>query len=100
MTALPAPRALAALPLLAWLQACVFVPHTTQAYDADCRIVSRRMEMQAVQVATIQGCSNSGCGILLAAAGATAVASAVISGSIVIAGNVVYWLEEQGRCQR
>jgi hypothetical protein len=38
--------------------------------------------------------------VLLAAAGATAEASAVISGSIVIVGNVVYWFEKQGRCLR
>jgi hypothetical protein len=37
---------------------------------------------------------------LLVAAGATAAASAVISGSIVVAGNVVYWFEKQGRCVR
>ncbi|HIV73382.1 MAG TPA: hypothetical protein H9903_20785 [Candidatus Aquabacterium excrementipullorum] len=93
----PAAWMMAALPLL---PACVFVPRTTQVYDPECRIVSQKMEMQPVQVASIHACRDSGCGVLLAAAGATAVASAVISGSIVIVGNVVYWLEKQGRCER
>lgn len=86
------------LPLL--LQACVLVPRTTEVYDADCQVMSRQMNLAPVQIASIQGCSNSGCAVLLAAAGATAAASAVVSGSIVIVGNAVYWLEKQGRCQR
>jgi aconitase A len=97
-------RGLAALvltPLLASLvSACIYVPRTTEVYDADCRVHSRRMDLQPVQLAAIQSCSNSGCASLLVAAGATAAASAVISGSIVIVGNVVYWFEKQGACRR
>lgn len=58
------------------------------------------MALEPVQIAAIQGCSNSGCVALLVAAGATAAASAVISGSIVVVGNVAYWFEKQGRCKR
>ena len=36
----------------------------------------------------------------MVSAGATAAASAIVSGSIVIVGNVVYWFEKQGRCLR
>jgi hypothetical protein len=79
---------------------CVMVPQTVHRYDPQCRTMARSMELQAVQLAWIQGCSNEGCAVLLAAAGATAAASAVISGSIVIVGNVVYWLENEGRCHR
>ncbi|WP_198349242.1 MULTISPECIES: hypothetical protein [Ramlibacter] len=82
------------------LQACVFVPRTAEVYDADCQIAARRMQLEAIQIASISGCNNEGCALLLAAAGATAAASAVVSGSIVVAGNAVYWLEKQGRCVR
>jgi hypothetical protein len=82
------------------LAACVYVPRTTEKYDADCRVVTRQMEMQPVQIAAITGCSNQGCAAALAVAGATAAASAVVSGSIVIVGNVVYWFEKQGSCNR
>lgn len=93
------------VPLLACLvaqllQACVYVPRTTEVYDSDCRITARHMTLQPVQLYAMLGCSNDGCAALLVAAGATAAASAVISGSIVITGNVVYWLEKQGRCNR
>lgn len=82
------------------LAACVLVPHTVHGWDPECRVEVRHMELQPVQIASIQHCANDGCLVLLAAAGATAAASAVISGSISIVGNVVYWLERQGSCQR
>jgi hypothetical protein len=36
---------------------------------------------------------------LLVAAGVVAAASAVVSGSIAVVGNVVYWIEQQGQCK-
>lgn len=85
------------LPLL---QACIVVPVTTHVYDEGCKIMSKQMELETVQIVAIQGCTNKDCVAVLAAASASVVASAVISGSIVVVGNVVYWFEKQGRCQR
>ncbi len=82
------------------LAGCVMVPRTTETYDPDCRITTRQMELQPVQIGSLMGCHNQGCAALLVAAGATAAASTVISGSIVIVGNVVYWFEKQGRCNK
>ena len=81
------------------LAGCVVVPRTVHRYDPECRVAVRTMELQPVQVASLGGCSNHGCAVLLAAAGATAAASVVVSGSIVVVGNVVYWLERQGQCR-
>lgn len=94
------PLHLCAGALAAALSACVVVPRTVVHYDTECHIVARQMTLQAVQVASIAGCSNSGCAALLAAAGATAAASLVVSGTIAVVGNVVYWLEKQGDCVR
>lgn len=80
-------------------QACVVVPRTFEVYDPDCHVVSRQMDLQAVQIVTIQGCANDGCAAMVVAAAATVTASAIISGSIVVVGNVVYWFEKQGRCK-
>lgn len=91
-------RPAAALCLAAAGAGCVMVPRTTETYDPECRIRTRQMELQPVQIGSLMGCHNEGCAMLLVAAGATAAASAVVSGSIVIAGNVVYWFEKQGRC--
>ena len=82
------------------LGACVVVPRTVVGYDPECHVMARHMTLQPLQIASIAGCRNSGCGALLAAAGATAAASLVVSGSIAVVGNVVYWLEKQGDCAR
>jgi predicted small integral membrane protein len=82
----------------ALLSACVVVPITIASYDPDCRVVTHHMELQAIQVATISGCSNQGCAaMVIAATGVTAV-SAIISGSIVVIGNVGYWAERRAGC--
>lgn len=86
--------------LLLILQGCVYVPVTTEVYDPDCRIIARHMAMQPVQLAGFVSCRGSECGAQLVFLGATAAASAVVSGSVVIVGNVVYWFEKQGRCMR
>lgn len=82
------------------LQGCVFVPVTTEVYDPGCRIQSKSMTLQAVQVAALGNCRGNECAAALAFYGATGAASAVVSGSIVIVGNVVYWFEKQGNCNR
>lgn len=92
--------AIFAMVAAALLQACVYVPVTKEVYDADCRIVSKQMELQPVQIAAINHCRHDECVAILAAATATAAASAVVSGSIVVVGNVAYWFEKQGRCNR
>jgi hypothetical protein len=80
------------------LQACVMVPVTKLRYAEECRTVVKQMTMEPVQLASIGGCSNEGCVTLVALAGVTAAASAVVSGSVAVVGNVVYWLERGGRC--
>jgi hypothetical protein len=80
------------------LSACVMVPRTVQRHDPACGIVARQMTLQAVQIASISGCSNQGCATFVAIAAVTGLASTVISGSIVLVGNVVYWLERRGQC--
>ncbi len=89
-----------ALAMLLGLQACVVVPRTTEFYDADCHITTRQMRLETVQIGVLGRCSNVGCATALVVIGATAAATAVVSGSIVVVGNVVYWLEKQGRCVR
>ena len=82
------------------LQACVFLPSTIEFYDPECQILAKHMTLQEVQVAAIGGCQNQACVAMILAVGATAAASAIVSGSIVIAGNMVYWLERQSNCRR
>jgi len=80
------------------LGGCLYLPRTTEVYDAQCNVTARHMTMDLYQIGAIGRCQGQRCAELLVAAGAVAAASAVVSGSIVVTGNVVYWFEKQGRC--
>jgi len=88
-----------ALLLTALLGGCVFVPKTQTTYDAQCSIQRREMTLDVVTGGgNFGGCNGKECAILLAAVGAVAATSLVVSTSIVIVGNTVYWLERRGHC--
>jgi hypothetical protein len=95
-------RAAAALAGLALvlLQACVFAPRTISIYDPDCQITSRQMILQASEMPVMGRCRGEECGAMLVIFGAVSAASAVVSGSIVVVGNVVYWFEKQNQCRK
>lgn len=88
----------AALVLSLLLSSCVVVPVTREVVDPNCRTVTREVALAAAYVGGFQRCGGEDCAALLAALGVVAVASAVVSGSIALVGNVVYWFERQGRC--
>lgn len=79
---------------------CVIVPVQTQAYDPDCQVVSRHIELQPVVLGQIRQCSGQGCEVLVLAALGVTAASAVVSGSIAVIGNVAYWAERRASCLR
>ncbi len=81
-----------------FISGCIYLPQTSTTYNAECAIDERHMTLEGRQVAEIAGCSNEGCAALLAAVGVVSAATAVVSGSVVVAGNAVYWLEKKGQC--
>lgn len=89
---------LAALLACVFVHGCIFVPRTTTAYDEECKIETKRMTLRPEQVGALGSCGGRECVAALAAFGVIAAASAVVSGSIVVVGNVVYWIEKQGKC--
>lgn len=103
MTRRPVPSSLAAIASTALAGAlatgCVVLPATLDVYEPECRAVSHHMVLQTVQIAEINHCANQGCEALVIAAAATAAASAIVSGSIVIVGNAAYWIERQSNCR-
>lgn len=84
--------------LLLLLGACIAVPRTEVVYDPDCRIQFRQMRLDMQSGDPGVSCRGQDCLAWLALVGAISAASVVISGSIVIVGNSIYWLEKQGRC--
>ena len=90
-------RTLLIVPTLA---GCIVLPQTEIVYDPDCKMHTRQVTLQAAYIGGFQRCAGDGCVAMLAAAGFVTAASLVVSGSIAIVGNVVYWAERQGRCLR
>jgi hypothetical protein len=94
-------RLVSVFTLLALLNACVVVPQVHERYDADCRMLRRQITLEAAYVGGVpRYCVGDGCAIYLAAAGLVTAASVVVSGSIAIVGNALYWTEEQRQCGR
>jgi len=95
-----AARTLGGAVVSAALAGCIVVPQIREVYDPECRLMTRQMTLEAAYVGGFQRCAGEGCLALLSAAGAVTAVSAVVSGSIALVGNVVYWFERQGQCLR
>jgi hypothetical protein len=93
-------RGLLCLASVLALQACVVVPQTRETYDAECRTMKREMTLETAVLGTFQSCQGDACKAMLVATGAVTAATAVVSGSIAMVGNIVYWFERQGGCTR
>jgi len=80
---------------------CVVVPVTRDSYDDDCKFATHHMELTTVQVQGVYGCQRDGYSIsplcVLGAVGLATV-STVVSGSVVVVGNVAYWTERKAAC--
>ena len=77
------------------LSACVYAPVVDRYEDASasCRTYTKSMSLKEHPMSG--NCTDNSClgGAIVVTAG-----SLLISGSIVLAGNIVHWLEYQGTC--
>jgi len=95
------------------LHGCVFFyPKKIVYYDERCAITQKKLRLDKTVIAngdlflnwnsTIPQCSSEeDCLFLLGLLISPLVVSAgtaIVSGSIVVAGNIVYWLEKRGQC--
>lgn len=89
-----------AAPLLLGLacSACIVLPRTAQVYDPACRSYVKQMILETTELGHLGGCVNEGCAVMLASMGIVSAASAVVSGSVAVVGNIVYWMERKGQC--
>jgi hypothetical protein len=72
------------------LGGCIVVPRTAEVYDPQCRTMVRQVVLETAVIGTIGHCSNDGCAVMLASMGIVSAASAVVSGSVAIIGNILY----------
>ena len=95
-------RLAAAFGLSLFVSGCFFYPKTVQYYEPVCEIQARRMELHSkvIDATCSGGSSHEGAAACLAFYLTMTAGSALVSGSIVVVGNTVYWFEKRGRCAR
>jgi hypothetical protein len=60
--------------------------------------MARKMVLDVAEMNRAKACSNSGCLEQLLGGITTFAASTLVSGSIVVAGNFIYWMEQRANC--
>jgi hypothetical protein len=80
------------------ITSCVYTPHLITVYDQECRIKMNHMELKSHEVISLNQCSNEECIAGVLGASVISAGSAIISGSIVVSANLVYWFEKQAKC--
>jgi hypothetical protein len=78
------------------LLACAYVPVTKPdlIQDKDCQMLSKELKLEEKKILSGGACSGAACAALVI----VPAASFLISGSIVLVGNTLHWLEKNGTC--
>ncbi|MDO6746578.1 hypothetical protein [Gilvimarinus sp. 1_MG-2023] len=87
------------LALVALLTGCIYVPKVVHKYDSECQIMVRQAELEVSTVNHLLRCEGERCAGALVSAGLVSTGSAIISGSIVLVSNTVYWFEKNIDCR-
>ncbi|MBK7061747.1 MAG: hypothetical protein IPH51_15005 [Rubrivivax sp.] len=80
------------------LAGCIVLPRSAEVYDPQCRTYVKQVVLEAAEIGGIGHCVNDGCVVILASLGIITAASAVVSGSVAVIGNIAYWVERRGQC--
>jgi hypothetical protein len=88
--------------IVLFISACIALPATKEVTNSNCDLVTREMYVDSHTLGNLHNLNGSGnleAVVVLAAAGLIIYSvSWVISGSIVLSGNTIHWLETKGRC--
>lgn len=84
------------------LNACVYYPTTHHNQPKNCDVITQKLTLEEKSIAdgrVIPGsCSGDACAALAIVVAAVPAGTFLVSGSIVVVGNVVHWLEVEGTC--
>lgn len=95
---------LAVIALSGALGACVVTPKKVASYDDKCMVSTQKVVLTAeqMQIFDARNCISKSCSAELFNAVTTSVitttTTAIVSGSIALVGNTLYWVESQGKC--
>lgn len=86
------------------VSSCVVVPKKVASYDAKCHVSTQKIELTMEQMNTFDeiDCLTKSCRSELAwallSSSLVVTTSAIVSGSVALIGNTLYWMESQGQC--
>ncbi len=97
------------LPVVLALNGCVFVPVTSekQRFSEDCSMATRMLTLEPKYLGGSKSSKGDGdhnhmsgdeIKAMLLVSGVVASASAIVSGSLVMLGNTIHWLEHKASC--
>ncbi len=95
---------LALITAISLLSACVVKPKTVASYNDKCMVSTQKVVLTAeqMQIFDISNCITGSCKAEVAQAAVfsivTTTTTAIVSGSIALVGNTLYWMESQGKC--
>lgn len=89
---------IAILSALMSINACAYVPITKPQLDQDdsCHMLTNELELKEVQLIKSGNCAGDACAAFIV----VPVSSFIVSGSIVLIGNTLHWLEKNGTCSQ
>ena len=80
------------------LSACVS-PKVVHQYDKKCDVITRKMELTLEKTKALDACSNQECVAQVIGGALIFTVSSVVSGSVALVGNVLFWMEESADCK-
>lgn len=85
--------------ILCLLSSCTVSPKKVTRYDRDCQIYTEKLVLDYDADRIVLGsCSDESCVAMFMARAFQVATETIVSGSIVIVGNTIYWLKRQGAC--
>lgn len=85
------------------ISGCVYIPSESPSHNDDCHLTTHNYHLQSKPILStngdFSGCNSRECiSVILGGIVVVSASSAILSGSVVIVGNSIHWIEHQGRC--
>ncbi len=88
------------------ISSCVVYPKVNPGQSSKCILVTKELTIDIAKVEKLAFSSGGGKGelgamvLILAGSAVAASTSLIVSGSIMVTGNTLHWLEEEGTCKK
>lgn len=80
------------------ISGCIYYPKRVEVYNSDCTIKIRKLTLGVISSNSVPNCFGGNSAACLAAIAAVGPVTAVVSESIVVVGNTLYYMEKEGKC--